>query len=471
MKRAAALIALLGVLTSACERRPTASFRLAGGALPNLLLISIDTLRADHLGCYSGQAAKISPNIDALAGESTLFEQAATAVPATLPALASLHTGRYPGGHPVRTNRGRLPPDLPVLAQILADAGYDTAAFYGNSLLAPASGLDRGFKSYTSFVPLGGAADARGVDFVRNWLEMPRREPWFLWVHFMDPHGPYDSAPPQWGEGLPEPRLPDVMLPFSETNYGLGVIPKYQRLGDLHAANGYRRRYAGEVHFTDAQVGRLLALFDPAQLRQRTLIVLTADHGESLGDHDYFFQHGWFPYESTVRVPLLLRLPGEKSAARRVAEPVSLVDVLPTLLAGLEIAAPAGLPGRDLRPALTGGGLGTAPIFSVTAYLNQMTGLRQGPWKLVHTPKAPPPAEGDPWSPYYAAAESFSLYDLAADPGESRDLSSAEPSRTAAMRDSLLGWEKTHGIPMGRDSGVDLDAATRERLEALGYGP
>src|SRR5262249_42822488 len=159
----------------------------------------------------------------------------------------------------------------------------------------------------------------------------PPAQPWFLWVHFMDPHGPYDS-PPSATEGLGVDALADKELPFSTTNYGLGVIPKYQQLDDLHRAREYRRRYLGEVQSTDAQIGRLLDLLDSSGLRQSTLVLLTADHGESLGEHDYYFQHGWFPYEESLHVPLIVRFPG--IAPRRVGGPVSLVDVLPTVLGG-----------------------------------------------------------------------------------------------------------------------------------------
>src|SRR6185436_12962296 len=262
-----------------------------------------------------------------------------------------------------------------------------TAAFYGNTLLGEKSGFDRGFGSYTSFVPLAGAADPRGVDFVRGWLESGPRGPWFLWVHFMDPHGPYDSAPPSWSEGMGADALPDATLPFSPTDYGLGMIPRYQRLGDLADADEYRKRYRGEVHFTDAQVGRLLALLSEHHLDDDTLVILTADHGESLGEHDLYFQHGWFPYEESVRVPLIVRLPGAGAAAGRVREPVSLVDLMPTIAAGLEMALPEGTEGRDLRPALAGQALADVPVFAVTGYFNQMSSVRRGPWKLVHTPK------------------------------------------------------------------------------------
>ena len=438
-----------------------------------MLLISIDTLRADHLGCYAPAAKRLSPNIDRLAAESVLFEEVSATVPVTLPSLTSLFTSRYPGEHPVRTNRGRLPPGIPALAEVLQGAGYTTAAYYGNALLRPESGLGRGFAGYTSFVPLGGPADERGAEMAAGWLAWDNPEPWFLWVHFMDPHGPYDSAPPSWSEGLDDDPLPDTALPVAAGNYGLGVLPRYQQLPGLDRAGEYRRRYRGEVRFTDAQVGRLLAALEDSTLAARTLVVLTSDHGESLGEHDLYFQHGWFPYENTVRVPLLVRLPGGAGTPRRVAEPVSLVDVMPTLLAGLGIAPPAGMEGRDLRAAVVGARLDPAAVFAVTGYLNQMSSIRLGDWKLVHTPKPPMDLpEADPWAPYYPTEESWALYELDADPGETRSVSGEEQGRLETLRHRLLDWERAHGIPLriGAEEEVEIDAATKERLEALGYG-
>jgi arylsulfatase A-like enzyme len=400
-----------------------------------------------------------------------LFEQASTPVPATLPALASLLTGRYPGGHPVRTNTGRLSPGIPVLAEVLTAAGYSTGAFYGNSLLGSRSGLDRGFQAYTSFVPLSGPSDAEGARLASAWIAEPLSEPWFLWVHFMDPHGPYTASPiPMSGAGEAVDPLPDAVLPFSATNYGLGVIPKYQRLGDLDHASEYRRRYRGEVQLTDTQVGRLLAVLDEHRLWERTLVVLSADHGESLGEHDYYFQHGWLVHEPSLRVPLIVRVPaGDRG--RRVQEPVSLVDILPTMLAGLDLPLPPGLEGRDLRPALAGRDVEVGPSFAVSAYLNQVTAIRRGAWKLVHTPVPPTAAPGDPWAAFYARQASFALFDLTNDPGELRDLAGEQSERARGLQEELLAWEKVHGIPFGERNQVDLDPATRERLDALGYGP
>lgn len=467
------LLSLLVSLAAGCQRPAKPAFLLADGGRPNLLVITVDTLRADHLGCY-GAGAPLSPNIDRLAEGAVLFEQASVTAPVTLPSLVSLFTGRYPGAHPVRTNRGRLPDGIPVLAEILREAGYGTTAYYGNSLLRPESGLQRGFTGYTSFVPpLGGAADEHGASLAVGWLDWENPEPWFLWVHFMDPHGPYDKAPAQYLEGVGDDALPDRVLPLSETNYGLGVLPRYQRLPGVERASDYRRRYRGEVRYTDAQVGRLLRALDERGLAERTLVVLTADHGESLGEHDLYFQHGWFPYEGSVRVPLLVRPPGAAAGGRRVRRPVSLVDVLPTVLAGLGLATPSGIEGRDLGVAFAGGEPEEAAVFGVTAYLNQMTFVRRGSWKLVHTPPPPAPiAAGDPWASYYAPAESWALFDLETDAGETRDRTAGEEARLAALRRELESWQRQHGMPMrlGPAEEAEIDAATRERLEALGYG-
>lgn len=453
-------------LCVACQRQPPVSLRLADGRPANLLLVTIDTLRADHLGCYAPAGPTLTPNIDALAARAALFEHASAAAPVTQPSLASLLTGRYPGSHPVRFNGMRLPGDVPVLAESLAAAGYGTGAFYGNVLLAPGSGLERGFQAYTSFVSLAGPSDARGAEQARGWLSWPQPEPWFLWVHFMDPHGPYQAEPlPRAGGD----SLPDTVLPVSPTNYGLGVIPKYQALPGLDRARDYRSRYRGEVRFTDEQVGRLLATLDQLDLRQRTVVVLTADHGESLGEHDLYFQHGWFLFDDSARVPLLVHVPGV--APRRVSEPVSLVDLMPTILAGLDLPVPAGVEGRDLRPALAGTALPPAPVFAVSAYLNQLASVRLGSWKLIHTPGPPrEQRENDPWAAYYARQPSYALYDLATDPAETSDLSLREPDRAAELRALLTAWESAHGIPYGRPPEVELDPATREHMGALGYG-
>jgi len=458
------------LLQAACHRTEPAGFLPPDGGLPNVVLITIDTLRADHLGCYGTRFGDLTPNLDRFAAGACVFLAATTPAPATLPALASLHTGLYPGRQPIRTNIGALPTNVPVLAEILQQHGYTTAAFFGNSLLVPKSGFRRGFEQYRSFVARPPAAsDASGADMALEWLGSAPRAPWFLWVHFMDPHGPYDSAPVAWSTGLEPPDpLPNRDLPVSATNYGLGMIPQYQVLAGVTQASAYRMRYRGEVRFSDAALGRVLAALDAPATRNRTVVVIAADHGESLGEHDYYFQHGWFPYEDCVHVPLLLRVPG--GGARRVSQPVSLVDILPTVLAGLRFPALPGLEGRDLGPLLRGGELDDAAVFSVTAYLNQMTAIRRGHWKLVYTPPPPAPFAGDPWAGDYSPHEERALYDLGADPGETKNLYATDRARADQLWAALASWQGTHDIPIGRRTFPTPDEATRQRLEALGYG-
>jgi arylsulfatase A-like enzyme len=445
--------------------------RDADGRLPNVLLITVDTLRADHVAYQGSPYRGLTPTLDRLAAEGTVFLHTTSPAPATRPALAGLLTGSYPGRHAVFTNRDRLPMNgIRTLAGVLRSRGYTTVAFYGNPLLRRESGFARGFDRYESFVGEGLTADAKGADAVTSWLASRPREPWFLWLHLMSPHGPYNSAPPApsmvaaAADPLPERKL----LP-SRSNYGLGVLPKYQRLRAALRASEYRRRYREEVFFVDAQIDRVIGALAAARSLDSTLVIVTADHGESLGEHDLLFQHGWLTNEASVQVPLLWRLPGRVAAGHRSRTGASLVDVLPTLGAALDLASFADLPGRDLSAALAGGESDEAPAFSVSAYPNQMTSLRRGDWKVAHTPPPPRPLPRDSWASFYPTEESFALYDLSADPREERDLSADEPERLKALRDELLRWEEGNGLPRGYRAPPPVDAATSERLRALGY--
>jgi arylsulfatase A-like enzyme len=474
--RSSLFVALLCVLLAegCTQREPTPKergwLRLGDGQRANVLLITVDTLRADHVSCYGTRFGELTPNLARFAKDATVFTAAATAAPSTLPALASLHTGLYPGRHNVRTNLVQLEGSR-LIAETLRLNGYTTAAFYGNSLLDRKSGFVRGFDKYVSFVAASGPADVQGAELAREWLGAKPQAPWFLWVHFMDPHGPYDSAPSSWSETIDaKDPLPDRELPISPTNYGLNVLPKFQKLPGLTRASEYRRRYSGEIRSTDEQIGRVLAAVDELGLQGTTLVVFTADHGESLGEHECYFRHGWFPYEDNVHVPLLVRLPGRMFAPPRIDDPVSLVDVVPTLLAALDLPAFEPLDGRDIAGLLGGASLPEAPVFSVTAYFNQMTMIRKGKWKLVHTPPPPAPFAGDPWAGFYRPAEQFELYDVDEDPNETRDLYSAEPQRAAALWAELARWRAAHKIPIGQRPAPKLDEDLRKRLEALGYG-
>ena len=302
-------------------------FSLSGRAAqpprPNLLLVTIDTLRPDRLGCY-GNSKIETPNLDGLARKGTLFENAVTPTPLTAPSHASIFTGLYPTVHKVRDTGGFiLDSSHPTLAVILRQQGWDTAAFVGASVLKKHFGFSQGFAVYDDEMPRpdphrvsGEYAERRAgevVDRATHWLAGQSGRPFFLWVHVFDPHSPYD--PPS---------------PFREKYRG--------------------RLYDGEVAYADQQIGRLLAAV--AGKPGKTLIAVLSDHGESLCEHGEY-THGVFLYDSTIRIAFLLAGP-VIPVGLRVKQQVRSIDLLPTALESLAIKAPPGLQGTSLTPAFNG---------------------------------------------------------------------------------------------------------------------
>ncbi len=474
---AAVLVGIALAVRSPSE--PRAPLRLADDRLPNVLLLTIDTLRADHLGYIDSGPSDLTPSLDALVDGGAAFLAATTPAPTTRTATAALLTGSYRGAHGVHTNSWPLGPRAPVLAESLGRAGYRTAAFFGNGILAAEYGFGRGFETYESFADLPGrgvSKDAVGVERAIAWLRSSPPEPWFLWVHLMDPHGPYDSAPKSVRSAVArdDPRAERV-LKAARRNTGLGVLPRYQAIPGVRRASVYRWRYRAEVRHSDAQAGKLLAALDELVLTGSTLTFLTSDHGEGLGDHEYFFQHGGLADEGSIAVPLAIRLPGRVRAGARLDSPVSLVDVAPTLLGGLGLQIPPEMEGRDLSGALAIGRpsrLVEAPVFSAATLLSGIASVRSGRWKLVHTPGplAAGVRENDPWESDYEPAESFRLYDVRDDPGETRDLAGEHPDRVARMRAVLEAWEHAQALDaIQRLEPEAPDERLRDMLRSLGY--
>ncbi len=387
---------------------------------PRIVLITVDTLRADHLGCY-GSATAHTPNIDTLAARGVRFETALSPAPLTLPAHASLMTGVDPPQHGVRHNSiHRLGPELPTLAEGLRGAGYATAAFVGALVLDSRFGLGRGFDVYddrTSGRVSGATGYAeRPADAVVSgalaWLETaPER--YFLWLHFYDAHADY-AAPPGFASAFASDP------------------------------------YAGEIAFVDAEVGRLLAAIDAGPGSEAALAIVTADHGESLGEHGEP-THSHTVYEATQRIPLILA--GAGLPAGRVAPgPASLIDIAPTLLAWVG-AAPLPLArGRDLRVVMRAAELAQRPIYMETLATqfdfgwSPLLALRAGRFKLVRAPRP-------------------ELYDVFEDPGETRNLALEQPERLARLDAQLDAWDA------GRvaSTRANVPAEERARLRELGY--
>ncbi len=391
----------------------------------SLLLISIDTLRADHVGAY-GYAAAQTPHLDALAARGLRFAQATTVTPLTLPAHASLLTGTFPAFHGVRDNGGFYLDERHVtLAESLRARGFATGGFVGAFVLDSRWGIAQGFQTYFDDFDLSQAQG--GLDSVQrrgdavvaraaDWIDAQGETPFFAFVHLYDPHAPYD-APPAYRERF---------------------------------AAGLQGAYDAEVAFADAQVGELLRRLGARRL-ERTLVVVVGDHGESLGEHDEQ-AHGFFVYDATLAVPVIVAGPGV--TARVVDEQVRLVDVAPTVLELLGLPAPDATQGRSLLPLARGQRLGLS-AWAETYYpryhygWSQLEALRDGRFKFIAAPRP-------------------ELYDLRDDPHETRDLAARAPERVAAFEQALAQL-RARSLGPAASAPRRIDRETEERLEALGY--
>lgn len=417
------LVALLGAaaaLAYACARSDPAE-RLRLSPPRNLLLVTLDTLRADRLACY-GYAGAHTPHLDRLAAGGVRFERAVAPAPLTLPSHTSLLTGRDPAAHGVRSNgRDRLADDVPTLAEALAERIPHRAAIVGSVSLDRLFGLGRGFGDYDDRMPAAPRAgfltqrERRAEEVARlaaDWLRSAR-EPFFLWVHLFDPHAPYDP-PPEWRSRTGHP-------------------------------------YDDEIAYADDAVGRIVDALEGAGALERTLVVVAADHGEGLMDHGEP-THGVFLYDSTVRVPLIVRYPAGLPAGRVVPGVVRLIDVLPTVLDIWGLPPPEGTEGVSLVPLLTG----ARDDLDLEAELETVFPALQYGWSPLRG------LRGRDWK--YVAGASEELYDLAADPGESVNLAPREPERAARYRARLAA---AGGETPGEAArpGAEL----RRQLESLGY--
>ena len=318
---------------------------------PNILFLSVDTLRPDHLSLY-GYERETSPHLDAFFEDATVFTRAYAAEAATAPSVVSFLTGRYPANHGVRLLYQKLEPDIAVLPELLRERGYQSAGVVSNIVLTEeALGISSRFDHYDDFVDeresgrdgIFERRAGRTTDAALTWLATKRSagQPHFLWVHYIDPHGPY----------LPPEDKPKSFSHEGSQPIDMERVHTYQHVDGVDDGLTYIDRYDEEIAYTDREIGRLLDAYRELGLDENTVVVFTADHGETMVEYDRYFTHGYHIWEPIVKVPLLLRVPG-RGAARHEA-PVSLVDLVPTLLelAGAEV--PPGLDGMPLgsRPA------------------------------------------------------------------------------------------------------------------------
>jgi arylsulfatase A-like enzyme/tetratricopeptide (TPR) repeat protein len=416
---------------------PAQSVRRAWSRLgvdkPNVVLITLDTTRADHLGSY-GDADARTPATDTLARQGVRFAQAATPVPLTLPAHASMMTGLYPTYHGVRLNgTTALSQDRTTLAEVFTKAGYQTGAFIAAFVLDSRWGLNQGFSVYDDQFDLHkfrhldlAGVQRRGdevMDRALEWLDGHKQDPFFAWVHLYDAHSPYEP---------PEPLLSEFRT------------------------RGLAGLYDGEIAFADQQVARCLSWLERSGLAQRTIVVVAGDHGEALGSHGEG-THGYFVYDYALHVPLIISTPIEDLRGVRVDEQVSLVDVFPTVLSLAGLDLPARIHGRSLVPLM----FGIKPEQPEYAYGESMTPNVQYGWSPLHCLRSP--------HFKYVQAPRPELYDLTTDSDESRNLVRDQPDVARQMRDELKRLMDDTSRDAPAPEAANLDRETLQRLASLGY--
>ncbi len=448
-KLGAALLLCL-VVASACGR----------GTSPRwLVLLTCDTLRADRLGAYGGSAG-LTPNLDALLEKSLVFGAAFAPSAYTLPSLSALMTGRHPEELGMLENVSQLRAEA-SLASVLRLHGWRTGAVVSNYVLREGTGMELGFEYYDDTYPQSEAnrnlPERTASDTTAAALAMVERlraEPAvgaFLWVHYQDPHGPYLPPDGRRERYLELERLaPDGRRQLAAgPMMGVASIPVYQYVEGEHEVAFYRAGYAGEIAFFDQEIGRLLTGLEERGIGRDAIVVFTADHGEALGENDYWFAHGEYLTDPLVRVPLGIRVPG--GAPGRRADPAALVDLLPTLLHLVGIAMPSGHPGRDL---LAPGAAHARPEI----YLAALRGATVPRFGLV--------ADGYKylWSeePEGRREELYALGE------ESRDLSGERVEMLGEMRARLERIRGGLRRPIA-ERRQELTPAESERLRRLGY--
>lgn len=392
----------------------------------NVLLVTLDTTRADHIGCY-GYHKALTPTLDALAKDGVVFESTYVAVPLTLPSHATVLTGLYPPENGIHNNgRGKLDDKFITLAEVLQNNGYETGGFIGSVVLPARSGLNQGFQKYDDDMT-GGAHYGHESHLMRNarivvdsalkWLKTVKQKPFFCWIHLYDPHAPFEGHP--------------------------------ELFQDRFKGN----EYDGDIAFADLHVGRLIKHLKDIGQYHRTIIVVVGDHGEGFGEHQEL-EHGFLLYNATLQVPLIVNAPGVSRAGHRVPTSVSLVDIYPTILDCLKIPASTRVSGISLAPALRGNPMESRACYSESEAC--YAAFRWAPLQSITT---------ESWK--YVNTTHEELYDLKQDPKELTNLADAQPDQLARMQELLDSTMQS--MVRCAETDTPISAKDLSQLRALGY--
>lgn len=456
---------------------------------PNILLITIDTLRADHLSAW-GYPRETSPFLDEIAAAGVRFAEAQVQWPKTGPSFASIFTATYPRDNGIVRRVGiPLPPSFRMLAEELRDRGYATQAVVANGAVGTDFNFQQGFDEYVESwrrEPADGGDDTGARHVTELALELAEgleaaERPYFLWVHYIDPHFPY-RPPPKHRD-----RFQGDAHAGAAAGVEIDVNRKAKRRDMLGIGSGqvlsgrtdlgfYVARYDAEIAYADEQIRRLWGRLDALGLLENTVTAVTADHGESLGEHKYFFDHGRFSFQTCLHVPLILHAP-RRLDPKVVETPVGLIDLAPTLLqmTGAELPEGRWMQGRSLlRHVGREGERRREPevVYSEAGYATNdawQKVVRWGRWKLMMAPWQ----HDNRW--IGGVGDLFTLYDVEADPGELHDLKDEEPEIGKRLHDVMAAWLKREPFDVrmdgegGKAAPEEMTDETRKQLEALGY--
>jgi len=470
VRRRALVLMLAGlVVLPACRERAAPSPPPRASSAPgngwNVLLLTVDTLRADHLGAY-GYRRPTSPHIDALASRGTTFDRAYTFWPKTRASFVMMLTGRRPSQNGYSHRHPQLLDFNPTLASVLKQAGYVTAAVVDNANVAKGLGYAKGFDSYreiweqpelktewegTQAITQGGLEFLRGAKAER---------PFFLWLHYVNPHAPYEPPAPYDKQFLDAEAQAG---PKQHVVSGFrGGIPRPLYVPGQKRVGYYVAQYDGEIAAVDQQLGLVLDALAASPAGGKTLVVLASDHGESLGEHDYYFDHGEDLFEPCLRIPLIVAAPGGRRGQRSDVW-ASTLDVVPTVLDAVKVPYPPDLGGESLF-AVTGSGAGPKRERLFAQNDRNLMTTFDGHFKLV--------------AKLEDGRTSYALYDRASDPGERKDVAGEQPEELRRQRRELelfveatdREWAATRrrleGAPQSEGT---LSREACDRLQALGY--
>jgi arylsulfatase A-like enzyme len=432
------------------------------------VIISVDTLRADHLTPY-GYDRETSPHIAKLARDSVLYEQAYAAHTNTAPSHASMLTGVYPGTHGIRQNGMKLLSTVPTLAEILSDGGYATGAFVSGWTLTPHTGLDRGFDVYDARFTRSRRPGAESWQIAERWLKKTAKtgKPFFMFFHMFEPHFAYEPPDEYALRFLPGQTALTVPL-----DVGLPGLMSKRRLS-ARAVTEYTARYDGEIAVADEIVGKIVRRLKRLALLDNTLIVFTSDHGETLFERAWIADHGGRAYDEQAHVPMIVRFPHAEYRRKRVSAQVHHIDILPTVLDVTQRAAPPGLPGRSLlgvvrnrrqrsditRPVFTHARPEPERVPEITASLVKtgiITAVRLPPFKLIEYPMA-------------SGGYFQQLFNIEVDPGETKNVAAANPEQVTALHAHLEAFRKLTGTGDTATPVPTLTPEVHEQLKSLGY--